>query len=122
MLLVRSARPLLLFAAMLLAGCEPAVSHDRLDYVGEYIFTPNVHDLPTRAANFVKLRADGSAVEVRFDTSGKLAATETTWTLIDSQTGLGVVIAGFRHSVSRKGSSIHLDSNADLNEYYEKVR
>jgi hypothetical protein len=111
-----------LVGTLLIAGCSEGVSHDRRDYVGEYIFTPRDTDIPPSHADLVRLRSDGSGVEIRFDTSGKLSAKETTWSLIDTGTGPGLVIDGFKHTISRRGSVLHLDSNADLNEYYEKVR
>lgn len=111
-----------LLAMLLMIGCTQEASRNRSDYIGEYLFTPSVTDIPASSADLVRLRSDGSAVEIRFDASGRLLATETTWSLIETKTGLGLVIGGFKHTVSRRGSVVRLDSNADLNEYYEKVR
>jgi len=104
------------------AGCSQAVSHSRSDYVGEYIFTPGDADIPSHSANLVVLRPDGSALEVRFNASGKISPKETTWALVETKTGPGLVIGSFKHTISRSGRVVHLDSNADLHEYYEKVR
>lgn len=122
-MLLKARNPwLVLLGTLLIAGCGQGVSHNRDDYVGEYIFTPRDTDIPSRQADLVRLRPDGTAVEIRFDAAGKLSVNETTWSLIEHETGPGLVIGGFSHSISRSGSVLHLDSNADLNEYYEKVR
>jgi hypothetical protein len=111
---------LLLLIASIQGGCGSTVSTNATDYVGEYIFKPN--DLALgEFANFVILRQDLSAVEVRYSKpTGAITSTQESWHLFRG-TGEQVVIGKRAYPIDKSGSSIRLTIN-DVGQYYEKVR
>ena len=103
------------------AGCSAPVSTNANDYVGEYVFQPNNAN-PGEFADFVVLKADHTAVEIRFSKdTGQLSSIQTRWYL-DHATDEEVVIGNFGHPIERMKPSIKLGINDDLGQYYEKVR
>jgi hypothetical protein len=111
----------LLFSAFSVTGCSAAVSTNPNDYVGEYIFQPS-NTSPGKVANFVVLKQDHTAVEIRFSKdTGQVQTTQTKWYL-SRTTGENVVIGNFSYPVEGSRSAIKLGINDDLDQYYEKVR
>ena len=81
MLIVRAYARLLVLAGLFLAGCSPTPSTNPNDYVGEYVFIPADAD-PGEVANFVVLRRDHTAIEVRFNmATGEISSTKKKWYL-----------------------------------------
>lgn len=114
---------LLLFLGAVLSGCAStaSTSTNPADYVGEYIFTPYGAS-PGEFADFVILKKDGSAVEIRFSKdTGQISTTQEKWYLYHA-TGEYVAIAKRGYPIERSGATIKLNINDDLDEYYEKVR
>jgi hypothetical protein len=104
-----------------LCSCSEKVWSDPRSYFGEYVFMP-INTSPGKFANFLVLRADQSAVEIRVDEkTGKVQDNQENWHL-SYTTGLNVVIGDFSHPVEHTRSSIRLVINGDLGEYYEKLR
>jgi hypothetical protein len=113
--------PLVLLAGLALACGQPP-STDPIAYTGEYIFTPHQKP-PPGASDFLVLRSDGTAIEVRYSPdSGQLSTIQTQWAISEKGPTLGVNIGDFRHSVKGAGSDIRLYINDDLNEFYQKIR
>jgi hypothetical protein len=105
-----------------LSGCGGPVSGTSSDYSGEYVFTPH-EDPPPQFADFVVLRSDGTAVEIRYArSSGQVSTTEKRWKFVDNQAGRKVAIGDFAHPIEGTGTNIRLFINYDLNEFYQKVR
>lgn len=122
----RAAALFLSFAA--LSACSRA-STNASDYVGEYVFTPGQtagDDCPSGAdcADFVILRADGAAIEIkRSDSKPGVSVAETMWKVQNTIPGQPqIAIGDFACSVEISGRTIRLGIDGDLNEYYEKVR
>ena len=109
-------------AALVLAGCTGHVSTNSSDYVGEYVFTP--HEAPpAEFADFLVLRSDGTALEVRYSrSSGQVSTKERRWVFNDKGTSPALVIGGFGHPIDGTGTNIRLFINYDLDEFYQKVR
>jgi hypothetical protein len=121
MLLVRGYARLLVFAGLFLTGCSSAPSTNRNDYVGEYVLIPADAD-PGDFANFVVLRRDRMAVEVRFDkVTGEVSTTKTKWYLLHGYND-DVVIGKRGYPIELSGSLIKLNIDGDLGQYYQKVR
>ena len=111
---------LFLLIVLAFAGCRGPVSTNSEDYVGEYVFTPSNAN-PGKFADFVILKKDHSAIEMRFSRdTGQVSTTETQWHL-DHGLNEEVVIGNFAHSIEGSGTKIRLGIS-DLGEYYEKVR
>ncbi len=109
---------LVLFAVI---GCNSPASKNPNDYIGEYIFQPYGSD-PGRFADFLILKSDFTAVEVRFSkATGQLTTTQTKWDL-SSRNGEYIGIGDFSHPVEGSRSEIKLGINDDLGQYYVKVR
>ena len=103
-----------------LAACSRPVSTNNDDYVGEYIFTP-VNADPGKFADFVILKKDHSAVEIRFSkNTGQVVTAETQWHL-DPGLNEELVIGNFAHSIEGPRATIKLGIS-DAGEYYEKIR
>ena len=118
---MRACARLLVSAGLLLSGCSPAPSMNPNDYVGEYVFIPADAD-PGDFANFVVLRRDRMAVEVRFDkVTGEISTTKKKWYLLHSYND-DVVIGKRGYPIELSGSLIKLNINGDLGKYYQKVR
>ena len=78
---MRQKWPALFLLIIALAACSRPVSANNDDYVGEYIFTP-VNADPGKFADFVILKKDHSAVEIRFSkNTGQVVTAETQWHL-----------------------------------------
>lgn len=102
----------------------------RLTMRGNTIFTPGQEagaDCPSGAdcADFVILRADGMAPEIRrSSTPPGISTTEKRWKVdlvLPDQPAID--IGDFRAPVERPwGKTIRLGLDDDLNEYYEKIR
>ena len=107
-------------ALLCTVGCRSTVSAKSSDYVGEYVFRP-FNTAPGDLANFVILKNDQTAIEIRFvRNTGDVQTTQKKWYLSHT-TGENVVIGNFTHPV--EGSRpIKLGINDDLGQYYEKVR
>jgi hypothetical protein len=89
-------------------------------YVGEYVFKPMVD--PGQSANYLILRADGTAVEFRYDKStGNLSRHETTWHL-DPTSDNPMVIGRSGFPVEHTSRQIRLRIDTDVDEYYLRVR
>ncbi|SRR5579883_2235999 len=109
---------LMLFAVL---GCSSPASTNPTDYVGEYVFQPFNSD-PGKFADFLILKSDSTAVEIRFSKStGQVTTTQTKWDL-SSRNGEYVGIGDFSHPVEGSRSDIKLGINDDLGQYYVKVR
>ncbi len=106
---------------LLQTACGSAASTNTGDYVGEYVFKP-ANATPGKFANFVILKKDQTAVEIRFSPqTGEITTTQEKWYLSHT-TGENVVIGRFSHPIERSGSTVKLGINDDLGQYYEKVR
>ncbi len=91
------------------------------DYVGEYVFKPSTA-VPGGVANYVILKKDHSALEIRFATdTGEVHTTQKEWHLAHT-TGENLVMGDFSHPIEGTGSAVKLVINGDLDQYYEKVR
>jgi hypothetical protein len=102
-------------------SCSKNASSDPGVYVGEYAYMPT-NTSPGKFANFLVLRSDQSAVEIRVDEkTGKVQDDQAKWYL-SSTTGVNVVIGDFSHPVENTHSSIRLVINGDLGEYYKKLQ
>lgn len=110
------------FAAMFAAiGCNSTASTNPDDYVGEYVFKPT-NSSPGDFANFLILKKDHTAVEIKFSKeTGQVTNTETKWDL-SNRNGEYVGIGNFSHPVEGSSTHIKLGINDDLGQYYEKVR
>jgi len=109
---------LILFAVL---GCSSSASTNPSDYVGEYVFQPFDSD-PGKFADFLILKRDFTAVEIRFSkTTGQVTTTQTKWDS-SSRNGEYVGIGDFSHPVEGSRSKIKLGINDDLGQYYVKVR
>ena len=96
---------------------------DSSHYVGEYVFTPGEADVPQMFADFIVLRPDGIAMEVRYSkSSGQATITEKHWKIEDSPTARKIIIGDFGHPIEGRGDDIRLFISYDLNEYYQKIR
>lgn len=103
------------------ASCKPAASTDPNSYVGEYVFQPYNVD-PGKFADLVILKADFSAVEIRFSKdTGQVTTNQTKWALSYRDEEF-VEIGNFAHPVEGAPPAIKLGINGDLGQYYEKVR
>ena len=102
-------------------GVYPAASTNIDDYVGEYVLEPN--NAPTgEYADFVILKKDRSALEIRFSKdTGQVLTTQKSWYLSHT-TGENVVIGTFSDPITVFGSQIKLHINHDLGQYYDKIR
>lgn len=101
-------------------GCGSAPSTAPSDYVGEYVFKPN-NAGTGNFADFVILRSDHIAIEVRFSKGADRAAnTQESWYLTHT-TGENVVIGNYSYPVEVSRSAIKPGIN-ELGQYYEKVR
>lgn len=112
-------------ALMLLcsSACNSTVSRNAGDYVGEYVFRP--FNLDTEQfADFLILKKDFKAVEIRFSKqAGQVATVEKRWYLdTPNNKGSQLVIGDFAHPIEVSGRTIKLQNNYDLGTYYEKVR
>jgi len=104
-----------------LNGCKSEASSNPADYVGEYVFRPAI-PVPAEFADFVVLKENQEAIEVRFDKgTGEVVTKQVKWSLSHT-TGENVNIGSFSSSVEGSRSNIKLDLNDDLGQYYEKVR
>jgi hypothetical protein len=104
-------------------GCSSPViaSTNPSDYVGEYVLHPGKGD-HVKFADFLILKADHSAVGIRFsDETQQVLQSKLRWNL-DHTTTEDVVIGDFSYPVAGEGSSMKLSVNDDLGQYYEKVR
>jgi hypothetical protein len=102
-------------------GCSSPASTNLVDYVGEYVLTPS-SVAPGEFASFVILKADHSAVEIRFSKlTGEVATVQKSWVL-DRGTDEEVVIDRRAYPIERTKSTIKLVINGDLGTYYTKVR
>lgn len=107
--------------ALLLTACGSAASTNVSDYVGEYVFKPG-NASPGKFANFLILKKDQTAVEIRFSPqTGDVRTTEEKWYLSHT-TSENVVIGKFSYPIERSMSTVKLGINDDLGQYYEKVR
>lgn len=107
---------------ILLSGCSSAVSANPEDYVGEYVFTP-YGAAPGQFADFIILKRDGIAVEIRFSkASGQISTNQESWRLYPGSYEEDLVIAKRGYPIERSGTSIKLVINDDLGEYYTKIR
>lgn len=112
----------LLLSVLILTGCGGRATTNVSDYVGEYVYTPH-QPPPDRFANFLVLRADGTAVEVRYSrSSGQLSTVEKRWSVVGSPTGPIVNVGDFSHTVTGTGQRLQLVINDDVDESYQKVR
>jgi hypothetical protein len=113
----------LFFAVLSATACSSAVSTNPNDYVGEYVFTPYNSDT-AQFADFVILKKDFTAVEIRFSKdSGQVLTTEKRWSVYSSNTkDKELVIGDFGHPIEGSGVKIKLHNNYDLGTYYEKIR
>lgn len=112
---------LLLLTGFAWVGCDSNISSNPSDYVGEYVFRPSV-DVPAQFANFLILKGDQEAVEIRFDkNTGQVQSKIEKWYL-SRTTGQNLVIGSFSCSVEGTRSAIKLSVNDDLGQYYEKIR
>jgi hypothetical protein len=105
------------------SACSSTVSRNPEDYVGEYVFRPFNSDTE-QFADFVILKKDLKAVEIRFSKqSGQVVTAEKRWYLDSpSNKRTQLVIGDFAHPVEMSGRTIKLRNNYDLGTYYEKVR
>ncbi len=104
-------------------GCSSPViaSTNPSDYVGEYVLHPGKGD-HVKFADFLILKADHSAVGIRFsDETQQVLQSKLRWNL-DHNTTENVVIGDFSYPVAGEGSSMKLSVNDDQGQYYEKVR
>jgi hypothetical protein len=102
-------------------GCSSPASTNLDDYVGEYVLTPS-SVVPGEFASFVILKADHTAVEIRFSkVTGEIAMMQKRWHL-DRGTDEEVVIDSRAYPIQRTKSTIKLVINGDLGTYYTKVR
>lgn len=102
-------------------GCNSPASTNPADYVGEYVFQPYNSD-PGKFADFLILKSDFTAIEIRFSKAAdQVVTTQTKWDL-SSRNGEYVGIGDFSHPVEASHSEIKLGINDDLGQYYEKVR
>jgi hypothetical protein len=102
-------------------GCSSPASANFVDYVGEYVLTPS-SVVPGEFASFVILKADHSAVEIRFSKlTGEISTVQKSWDL-DRGTDEEVVIDRRAYPIERTKSTIKLVINGDLGTYYTKVR
>jgi hypothetical protein len=86
------------------------------DYVGAYVFKPADAN-PGEFADFVILKSDHTAVEIRFSkNTGQISTTKKKWYLSHT-TGENVVIGNFSHPVEGSRSTIKLGINDDLDRY-----
>ena len=108
-------------ALLMVLGCSSPASTNPNDYVGEYVLTPS-SVLPGEFASFVILKADRTAVEIRFSkATGEISTTEKSWHL-DRGTDEEVVIDKRGYPIEQTKSSTKLVINGDLGTYYVKVR
>ena len=99
-----------------------APSANRTDYVGEYVLTPT-SAASERFANFLILRGDQTAVEIRYvRETGQVQTRTTKWYLDQGQNGTSIVVGDFSHPVEGSGKSIRLGVNDDLGIHYEKIQ
>jgi hypothetical protein len=102
-------------------GCSSPVSTNPDDYVGEYVLTPS-SVVPGEFASFVVLKADHTAIEIRFSKgTGEISTVQKSWRL-DRGTDEEVIIDRRGYPIERTRSNIKLVINGDLGTYYVKVR
>jgi len=78
--------------------------------------------VPGEFASFVILKADHTAVEIRFSkVTGEISTAQKSWQL-DHGTDEEVVIDKRAYPIERTKSNIKLVINGDLGTYYMKVR
>ena len=112
----------LVVALLMLTDCAGRENSPSNDYAGEYVFTPHEQP-PAEFADFVVLRPDGTAVEIRYSRgSGQVSTTEKLWSVRDGKVDRTLVIGDFGHPIEGTGSKVRLVINSDLNEFYQKVR
>ena len=114
---------LALCAACALSGCSTPIlaSTNPSDYVGEYVLHTGKGD-HVRFADFLILKADHSAVGVRFsDETQQVLESKLQWSLSRTNTE-NVVIGEFSYPVTEAGSMMKLSVDDDAGLYYEKVR
>ena len=108
-------------AFFMVLGCNSPASTNPDDYVGEYVLTPS-SVVPGEFASFVILKADRTAVEIRFSkATGEISTVQKSWH-IDHGTDEEVVIDRRGYPIERSRSNIKLVINGDLGTYYTKVR
>jgi hypothetical protein len=89
--------------------------------VGEYVFRPTI-PVPAEFADFVVLKENQEAIEIRFDKgTGEVTTKKTRWSL-SRTTSQNVNIGGFSCPVEGSRKNIRLGLNDDLGQYYEKIR
>lgn len=104
------------------AGCSTPVSTNTNTYIGEYVFKPNNAN-PGKFADFLILKGDGTAVEIRFSKdTGQISTTQENWRLYPGTYEEDVIIAKRGYPIERSGATIKLTINDDLGQYYEKIR
>src|SRR5689334_19791651 len=106
--------------SMALTACEQA-SPNASDYVGEYVFIPS-KSVDAHFANFVILKPDNDAIEIRFDKETGLLQTKHERWYLSQGAGQNLVIGDFSYSVEGSRSAVKLGINDDLGQFYEKVR
>ena len=111
--------------AALSVACDPlppseAVSREPSDYVGEYIFKPDID--PGSRPSLIVLRKDGSAIEVcRDKTTGAVTTATKPWQLLrNGRDQLG--LADESMHIIKSGSRLRLYVSVDVDEFYENVR
>lgn len=108
----------MLFVAL---GCSSPASTNPADYVGEYVFQPYNSD-PGRFADFLILKSDFTAIEIRFSkATGQVTTAQTRWEL-SFRNGEYVGVGDFSHPVEGSRSQIKLGINDDVGQFYVKVR
>lgn len=115
---------LLIFSLVMsftLAGCSAPVSTNPSDYVGEYVFTPDV-EVPHDYAAFIVLNKDQTATEIRYSNVSSQIATSTESWHLEHGTDEEVVIGKRAYPIERTRSIIRLIINGDLGQHYEKIR
>lgn len=111
-----------------LCGCgawldntNPNVSTNPDDYVGAYVFMQK-NISPGKFADFVVLKKDGTAIEIRFlRNTGQLVTTQTTWRFDRGFHAVDLVIGDFAHPIEHSPPDVRLGINSDLDQYYERV-
>ena len=104
-------------------GCSSTSSKSPDEYVGECVFKPYNSDTDG-FADFVILKRDLKAIEVRFKKkSGQVSTEEKAWYVSSPPGGqIQLVIDDFGHPVEKSGATIRLQNNYDLGMYYERIR
>jgi hypothetical protein len=111
----------LYFIVFVLTGCASAASSNPGDYVGEYVLRPNNSSPPSGFGDFLILKPDHVAVEIRFDKgSSQVETTQEKWYLWHGA-GENLALGKFSASVEGPPSDIRLVIN-EYGQYYEKVR